>query len=71
MKFGSREICDVVFRAKSQQKIGDKIFYAGQPVLVLDTAKTSTLEGDSETVYASGGRGNSNLIAWDGSKTIN
>lgn len=70
MKLGSREICDVVFRAKSTQKIGNKTFYTGQPVLVLDTAKTSTLEGDSETTYATGGRGNSNLIAWDGSKTI-
>ena len=27
MKFGVREICDVVLRAKSAQKIGNKIFY--------------------------------------------
>lgn len=54
MKFGSREICDVVFRAKSTMKIGSKTFYAGQPVLLIDTAKTSTLEGDSETTYATG-----------------
>ncbi len=70
MKFGSREICDVVFRAKSTQKIGNATFYAGQPVLLIDTAKTSTIEGDSETTYATGGRGNPNLIAWDGSKSI-
>ncbi len=27
MKFGVREICDVVLRAKAAQKIGNKIFY--------------------------------------------
>lgn len=70
MKFGSREVCDVVFRAKATQKIGSKIFYAGQPVLLIDTAKTTTLEGDSEATYATGGRGNSRLLEWDGSKTI-
>ena len=27
MKFGVREICDVVLKAKANQKIGNKIFY--------------------------------------------
>lgn len=65
MKFGSREICNVTFKAKSNQKIGNTDFVVGQPVLYIDTAKTSTLEGSATTVYATGGRGNVNLIAWD------
>ena len=61
-----REICDVVFKAKAKQKIGRYTFEPGQPVLYIDTATTSTLEGAATTVYAQGGRGNSRLIAWEG-----
>lgn len=70
MKFGVREIANVVFRAKSAVKIGNTEFKVGQPVLYLDTAKTSTLEGAATTVYAQGGRGNTRLIAWEGEKTL-
>ena len=70
MKFGVREICNVVFRAKSKVKIGNTTFKEGQPVLYIDTAKTSTLEGAATTVYAQGGRGNTRLIAWEGEKTL-
>lgn len=70
MKFGVREICDVVFKAKSDVKIGKTTFKAGQPVLYIDTAKTSTLEGSATTVYATGGKGNTNLIAWEGEKAL-
>lgn len=70
MKFGVREICNVVFRAKSNVKIGTKEFKVGQPVLYIDSAKTSTLEGAATTVYAQGGRGNTRLIAWEGEKTL-
>ena len=70
MKFGVREICNVVFKAKSAVKIGNTIFKAGQPVLYIDSAKTSTVEGAATTVYATGGRGNTRLIAWEGEKTL-
>ena len=70
MKYGVREICDVVFKAKADTKIGTKTFVKGQPVLYIDSAKTSTLEGASTSVYATGGRGNTRLIAWEGEKTL-
>lgn len=70
MKFGVREICDVVLRAKSAMKIGNKVFYKNEPVLYFDTLKTSALENTTNTVYAQGGRGNARLIAWEGEKTI-
>ena len=70
MKFGVREIANVVFRAKTAVKIGSTTFKAGQPVLYIDSAKTSTLEGAATTVYAQGGRGNTRLIAWEGEKTL-
>ena len=70
MKFGVRQICNVVFRATTTQKIGDKTFKKGQPVFYLDTAKTSSLEGAATSVYAQGGRGNTRLISWEGEKTL-
>ena len=70
MKFGVREICDVVLRAKSTQKIGSQIFEKDEPVIYFDTAKTSTIEGAATTVYAQGGKGNSRLIAWEGERTV-
>lgn len=70
MKFGVREICDVVFKAKAKVKIGGIEFNPGEPVLYIDSAKTSTIEGAATTVYAQGGRGNTRLIAWEGEKTL-
>ena len=70
MKFGVREICDVVFKAKSSGNLGTYAYNAGQPVLYIDSAKTSTIEGASTTVYAQGGKGNARLIAWEGEKTL-
>ena len=70
MKFGVREICNVTFKAKSNVTIGNTTFKVGQPVLYIDSAKTSTLEGAATTVYAQGGRGNTRLIAWEGEKTL-
>ena len=70
MKFGVREICDVVLKAKSAMKVGKKIFYANEPVIYFDTLKTSSMEGAATTVYAQGGRGNSRLVAWEGERTV-
>ena len=71
MKFGVREICDVTFKAAANnQKVGNKVFKKYQPVFMIDTAKTSSMEQASTTVYAEGGRGNTRLIAWEGEKTM-
>ena len=60
MKYGIREICDVVLKDKD----------TGVPVIYFDSLKTSTMEGAATTVYAQGGRGNSRLIAWEGERTV-
>ena len=70
MKFGVREICDVVLKAKAAQKIGNRVFYKNEPVLYFDSLKTSTMEGAATTVYAQGGRGNARLVAWEGERTV-
>ena len=70
MRYGIREICDVVFRAKANMTIGSKVFYKDEPVIRFDSLKTSTIEGATTTVYAQGGQGNARLIGWDGEKTV-
>ena len=70
MRFGVREICNVVFKATAARTIGSKTFQKGEPVLYFDSLKTSSMEQAVTTVYAQGGRGNARLIAWDGEKTL-
>ena len=70
MKFGIREICNVVLKAKKDGKILGKTFKKGQPVLWFDSLKTSGLEGTGEIVYARGGRGNTKLVSWTGDKDV-
>lgn len=70
MKYGIREICDVVLKAKATTKIGNKIFYKNEPVIYFDSLKTSSMEGAATTVYATGGKGNSRLVAWEGERTV-
>lgn len=70
MKFGVREICDVVLRAKAAVTVGNQSFEKDEPVIYFDSSKTSTTEGASTTVYANGGRGNARLIAWEGERTV-
>ena len=70
MKYGIREICEVVLKAKARMKVGNKIFYKDEPVIYFDSLKTSSMEGAATTVYAQGGRGNARLIAWEGERTV-
>ena len=72
MKFGVREICDVFLKTKvANQVVGNKtIPAAGTPVCHFDSLKTSTVEGAATVVYATGGKGNPRLIAWEGERTL-
>ena len=53
-RFGSREICNVTFKALTARTIGGEHFEAGQPVFVIDTATASSMEQATTTVYAMG-----------------
>mgnify|MGYP003298904730 CR=1 FL=1 len=50
MKFGVREICDVTFKALDTMEVNGHTFVAGQPVFMIETATTSTMEGAATTV---------------------
>ena len=70
MKFGVREICDVVLKKKAAGYFGKLYLDKDMPVMYFDTLKTSSLEGQSTTVYAQGGKGNPRLVAWEGDRTV-
>lgn len=70
MKFGVREICDVVLKKKAAGYFGKLYLDKNMPVLYFDTLKTSSLEGAATTVYAQGGKGNPRLVAWEGDRTV-
>ena len=71
MKFGVREVADVMLKAKvDNQVVGNKKFAKGQPVCHFDTLKTTTVEGAATTVYATGGKGNARLLSWEGERTL-
>ena len=70
MKFGVREICDVVLKRKAGGYFGKLYLEKGAPVLYFDTLKTSSLEGQATTVYAQGGKGNPRLVAWEGDRVV-
>lgn len=70
MKFAIREAIDVYFKAKSTFKLGSRTIRAGEPVLILDTVKTSTLEVAAEMSYVTGGRGNSRILSYEGDKVL-
>lgn len=57
MNLGIREICDVVFKARTDTYVGKNFFRKGQPVLYITTAKVSSVEGSATAVYAQGGKG--------------
>ena len=60
MRFGIREVCDCIFTSIDGKGLN----------FIIDTAKMSTMESASTTVYAQGGRGFARLAAWEGEKTL-
>ena len=66
VQYGIREVCDLRFYELADDG-GKK---NETPFFEIDTAKTSTLESATTTVYAQGGKGNPRLIAWEGEKTL-
>ena len=63
-KYGIKEVADVTFYALNDNGVPTN------PVLYLDTLKVSNISQTADEVYATGGRGNANLIGWDFGKAI-
>lgn len=70
MKFGVREICDVVLKKRAPGWFGKLYLEKNAPVMYFESLKTSGLEGQATTVYAQGGKGNPRLVAWEGDRTV-
>lgn len=68
VQYGIREVCDLKFYEIDPN--GGKSTTKAAPVFEINTAKTSTMENASTTVYAQGGKGNPRLLAWEGDRTL-
>lgn len=64
-RYGIKEVADLTFYS-----IDANTGRPRTPVLYIDTAKVSTVESTAETSYATGGKGNGRLLAWDFGKEI-
>lgn len=62
-QYGIKEVADVTFYELDNDQ-------PGNPVLMLDTLKISSIELTSESTDAKGGKGNAPLITWDYGKEI-
>lgn len=60
MRFGNREVMDLVFKDLVTKK----------PVFYFETLKMTELGNKSATVYAKGGQGNPKLIGWTGEREL-
>lgn len=65
-EYGIKEVADVTFY--SITRIGQEEFYI--PVLYFDTLKATSFDKTLTTVTASGGKGNTKLLAWNFEKEI-
>lgn len=65
MRFGNREVCDLIFT-----KVDTSNTSNGPASFEIKSAKMTSMEGSTTTVYAQGGKGNARLIAWEGEKTV-
>ena len=63
-KYAIKEVADVMFYELDSKGA------PSAPALYLDTLKVSTIEQSSETVDATGGKGNVKLLSWDTNKEI-
>lgn len=63
-KYGIKEVADVTFYQL------DSDGYPSNPVLYIDTAKTSTVDQSADSTDATGGKGNVPLITWDQNREL-
>ena len=65
MKYGVREICNVVLRAKSKMTVGSKTFFKDEPVLYFENVNMSLLSEKSSPIMARGGWSNLPRVIWE------
>ena len=63
--FGHKELYEVVLRAKTPMKFGDRYIEADEPVLYFDNIQMSVLTEQSRPIFARGGWGNMPRVIWD------
>ena len=63
--FGSKDFYEIIIRATSNIKLGERNIEAGEAVLILKSGELLTMTEKVRPVFARGGYGNQPLIAWE------
>ena len=64
-RFGHKELYEVVLRAKTPMRFGDRYIEADEPVLYFDNIQMSVLSEQNRPVFARGGWANMPRVIWD------
>ena len=63
--FGSKDLYEIIIRANSNMRLGERDIVAGEAVLILKSGELLTVTEKVKPVFARGGYGNQPLIAWE------
>lgn len=69
--FGIKEIYDCIFSTTSDMKIGDRYFYANEPVLTFESLQVATFKEEKERADARGGYENKSWVFWEYTHEVN
>lgn len=69
-KMGIKDVIKPVLKFLTPQTMGGRSYEAYEPYIRFDYLKTTSLKGDTSTIYIQGGRGNTKLLAFNGSKEM-
>lgn len=68
--FGVKELYDVTLKTTLDLKIGNTKFEAGEPILFFEKVQIAMIDEDVSRVFASGGKGNRNLVMWENTQSV-
>ena len=63
--FGIKELCNVVLRAKTPMRFGNRLVEENEPILYFENISVSLLSETSNPIFARGGWGNMPHVIWE------
>jgi len=63
--FGTKELYEVVLRAKTTMQFGERTIEIGEPVLYFENVSMSLLSEESYPIFARGGWANMPRVIWE------
>lgn len=68
--YGIKELYDLTLKTTIPVRVGNRNFESGEPILYFDKAIISIIEEDVSRAFATGGKGDPNLIMWEDTRAV-